>query len=579
MSKKYFLLILIFLLGFLLRFYQVGQIPPGLNRDEASIGYTAYSLIKSGRDEYGVNWPVSFKSFGDWKLPFYIYLSIPFISAFGLNDVAVRLPSVLSGALTVFTAYFLAKELFKSSLKIPLLSAFFFALSPWSIHLSRNASESTVAVFFTSIGLLFWLRSRCRKIYLILGTIFMAVPLYTYHGNHIFSLLFFIGLAVFFWRRYKPSTVYLLPIAVFAVLALFIYSRTLFVADKTKISGLLSVGDPSLVYEKVTIDRLEHGQSGAVGILLHNKIIFTAITVAQNYIRGFSPEFLFITGGGNTQHNIPDFGNLYLWAAPFLFFGVSYLFFVKNDSKFLLFWWLLIAPLAASITKDAPHSNRMAAVLPVLDIITALGFIKGQNILLGYKKKKIAALSVMILILLFIFNFSIWTDDYFIHFPVKRASLWGEGYTKLVTTLAKNNNFEAKEIIMSRPEYSPYIYFLFYNRIDPSHFQSAAVRYPVTDEGFQHVAKFDNYSFRQVDWSDDLMIPDRLYIDWSSQVPAAATNSATLITNSRLLDLAKNRKDISDLRPGDFVISRKVGDIKLQNGESIFTLIKTVKQL
>ncbi|MDP2918230.1 MAG: glycosyl transferase, partial [bacterium] len=68
--KKVFLWAIfgIFLAGSLfIRFWRFGEIPPGLNRDEASIGYTAYSLLKSGADEYGRPWPLSIQSFGDWK--------------------------------------------------------------------------------------------------------------------------------------------------------------------------------------------------------------------------------------------------------------------------------------------------------------------------------------------------------------------------------------------------------------------------------------------------------------------------------------------------------------------------------
>ena len=87
MNKKVrFLLALIFFLGFLVRIWQIDKTPPGLNRDEASIGYTAYSLLKTGKDEYGKTWPLSFKSFGDWKLPLYIYGDILPISFLDLHE-------------------------------------------------------------------------------------------------------------------------------------------------------------------------------------------------------------------------------------------------------------------------------------------------------------------------------------------------------------------------------------------------------------------------------------------------------------------------------------------------------------
>lgn len=576
MSKKYIILVFIFLLGFLLRFWAIDQVPPGLNRDEASIGYTAYSLLETGKDEYGKSWPVSFKSFGDWKLPLYIYLDIVPIKLLGLTDTAVRFPSIFLSSFTVLLVYFLTKELLGKS-KISLLSALFFALSPWSIHLARNASESTVAIFFTALGLILYLKASKRRLYSLIGTFFIVLPLYTYHGNHIFTFLLYLGLAVISFKKFKYSLYYWLAFVLFIILSLFIYSQTLFGADKTKISGLFVLGDKSLVYEKVITDRLLHESSPKPVVnLLHNRLVFTIISSFQGYIKSFSPEFLFITGGGNTQHNIPDFGNLYLWAAPFLALGISYLLWGKTENKYLILFWLLIAPLAPSITKDAPHTNRMAPIMPLLDLLIAYGFMQAVNIV--SQKRKILVLPVLsLLALLFLLNFTIWADRYFILFPKKRAAIWGEGYSKLVSYLDINKNFGVREVVMSRPEYSPYIYFLFYNSLSPLYFQESVVRYPETEEGFQHVAKFGDYSFRQIDWADDLLVPDRLYIDWTSSLPSSATSSASLITKEIMEKLQKNEKDVSQLNIGDIVISQKVADIKLQNDESMFTLVKTSK--
>ncbi len=59
MSKKNVLIFLIIIfVAFFLRFYKIADIPPGVNRDEASIGYTAYSLLNTGKDEYGRVFPL-----------------------------------------------------------------------------------------------------------------------------------------------------------------------------------------------------------------------------------------------------------------------------------------------------------------------------------------------------------------------------------------------------------------------------------------------------------------------------------------------------------------------------------------
>ena len=115
MTKKYsnILLGLIILVAFFLRFYKVTSIPPSLNWDETSIAYNAYSILKTGKDEWGQVMPLHFKSFGEYKLPAQIYASIPGIAIFGLNELGVRITPVVYGTLTVLFLYFLVEELFK----------------------------------------------------------------------------------------------------------------------------------------------------------------------------------------------------------------------------------------------------------------------------------------------------------------------------------------------------------------------------------------------------------------------------------------------------------------------------------
>ena len=57
-EKLFVLLIVIF--SFFLRVWKVSEYPAGLNADEAAIGYNAYSLLQTGKDEFGHSWPVNF---------------------------------------------------------------------------------------------------------------------------------------------------------------------------------------------------------------------------------------------------------------------------------------------------------------------------------------------------------------------------------------------------------------------------------------------------------------------------------------------------------------------------------------
>ena len=109
--KKIILFIIIAIAAFL-RFYNISSVPPSASLDETSIGYNAYSILKTGADEYGTKFPILLRAYDDWRPALYVYLVIPFIKLFGLNVLAVRLPSVILSVLTVVATYFLTRKMF-----------------------------------------------------------------------------------------------------------------------------------------------------------------------------------------------------------------------------------------------------------------------------------------------------------------------------------------------------------------------------------------------------------------------------------------------------------------------------------
>src|SRR3989344_1327591 len=113
-KKEIITLLAIIILAVVLRFYKLGTTPPSLYWDEVSLGYNAYSILKTGFDEHHHFLPLTnFAAFGDYKPPGYIYATVPSIALFGLNEFAVRFPSALAGTLTVLVTYFLVVELFE----------------------------------------------------------------------------------------------------------------------------------------------------------------------------------------------------------------------------------------------------------------------------------------------------------------------------------------------------------------------------------------------------------------------------------------------------------------------------------
>src|SRR3989304_8681256 len=99
MSKRIILIGLIILLAGFLRLYNLASLPPSLEWDEVATGYDAYSILKTGRDQYGNCLPLTFRSLDDYKPPLYTYLTAISIWIWGWNDFAVRFTGAFLGTL------------------------------------------------------------------------------------------------------------------------------------------------------------------------------------------------------------------------------------------------------------------------------------------------------------------------------------------------------------------------------------------------------------------------------------------------------------------------------------------------
>ena len=138
MVKK--LLIAILIVGAALRFLGAGVIPVGFTPDEASFGYDAYSIIKTGKDQWGANLPLVLKSFGDYKAPLYTFLLVPLVYIFGLAKYVTRLPNLIFGTSAILATFLLARTLadlsgFKDKRRdfFALSASFLLAISPWHV--------------------------------------------------------------------------------------------------------------------------------------------------------------------------------------------------------------------------------------------------------------------------------------------------------------------------------------------------------------------------------------------------------------------------------------------------------------
>ncbi len=492
--KKYILpiiLTVIIVLAFGLRFYKVKTIPPSLNWDETSIAYNAYSILKTGRDEWGKSFPLHFKSYGEYKLPAQVYASIPGIFIFGLNEFGVRITPVIYGTLTVLLLYFLVQEAFRKK-SVSLISAFLLAVSPWHIQLTRASFESSFALFWIVAGIWFLIKGLKKPKWLIFSMIPFVISVYTYNSARVFTPLFLFTLAVlfrkYFWEKRKW---FLIAGALFAVLMLPLVPFVLS-GEASARYKLVSITD-----EKGLIPRINErrGASTLPWIFpraVHNKVTYLSFYFAKNYLAHFTPDFLFVNGAGHRQHHVQGVGELYWFQAPFLLLGVFFLIKKKDRNLKILIPWLLIAFIPVAMTNDSiPNALRTLNAAPVYQIFSALGIYYLCTLI---KNKKIFYVLMGISILLFLVNFSVYLKNLFVDYSVKYSRDWQYG-NKEVVEYIKNNQDKYDLITFTRHYGEPHMFTLFYLNYDPNKFQNSPNMDRFETYDWVRVLRFDKFYF------------------------------------------------------------------------------------
>jgi 4-amino-4-deoxy-L-arabinose transferase-like glycosyltransferase len=182
------------------RFVWLDVLPTGINRDEAALGYNAFLLQKTGLDEWGRKWPLALESFGDYKLPGYVWLTVTSFTLFGVSDWALRLPAALAGVLLVGLSYAFARQLNWSE-KWSLVFAAILTFSPILIFYSRMAWEANVGLtlMVASLCLLVKKKPSWRSDALLLFLWLIAI--FTY--NTPLLLTPFVGVAAIGFRGLK----------------------------------------------------------------------------------------------------------------------------------------------------------------------------------------------------------------------------------------------------------------------------------------------------------------------------------------------------------------------------------------
>ncbi|MCJ7804132.1 glycosyltransferase family 39 protein [Patescibacteria group bacterium] len=515
--KTFIILFLIVALGGLLRFPLLSRFPAGFSADEAVQGYTAFSILKTGEDEWGQFLPLNPRSFGDYKPPLYTYLTVPSVALFGLNEFAVRLPSALLGVLGVLGVFLLVQELFGIT-AISLLSAFFIAICPWHLVFSRAAIEANLTAFFFPMGFYFFLKGLKKSKYLPLSALFWGLNIYTYHSARLFTLLFALLMIIWNWKKikFRDKKVWLtIILALIFVLPILI---SIFKGGVTKRFGDVSLFNPTDKGQEIEQRQRESLLIEPLPILFNNKLTWISEKFTQNYFSYFSLDFLFTNGSlDNSYSNLSGRGLLHPWELPLLLATVWFFYKRREKRRWLLLAWLFLAGVPAAITKEPAHANRASTFLPLWSILSAYG----AYFLWEFFTKKLSAMVKkiifsLILVLIFI-SLAFFLEEYFSHAPKKLAKGLSYGYRETINYLSTVEN-DYDKIVMTKRFSEPQIFVAFYKKYDPALYQKEAqdfLRYERNGLIFLDqlgVYRLGKYEFRDINWGADKNLKKTLIV-------------------------------------------------------------------
>ncbi len=515
---KRFLLPTILILAFLVRLVSITKFPAGFNADEASLGYDAYSILRTGRDQWGSYLPLVLKSFGDYKPPLYAYLTIPSIAIFGLTIFATRLPNAIVGTLAVFAVYLLVGELIRF-LKhggdnlvrwLPIVASLLLAVNPWAIMMSRGAFEANLITFFLPVGIYLFLKGLRENKYFLWSAVLLGLNLFTYHSAKLITPLILAGLILMF--RKQLINIGFGKLAVPVIIFMIFFSALLVTF---RIGGGSRITERSIAQGALLegFDRkmtaISVGMDPKLAKILYNKYTVTVQRFKNNYIQYFSPRFLVQDGAGEGSYGmVPGIGVIYFLEFVFLL-GIIPLALIKKSFKKVILAvliWLLIAPLTGALASGVGYSgNRAEGMLPVLQIVAAFGLLGWVEVL---KRLNLFSYKIIagVITLALVFEFIGFAKSYYKvpETPVLQQMLYGN----LEVASWLRQNALGRKVLISRSVSEPQIFIAFENKWDPTDYQKSTESWNFDESGATWVDQLPmyglgNYTIKSIDWKID----------------------------------------------------------------------------
>jgi len=417
--------------------WRIADLPMGFYPDESSIGWNAWSIATTGRDEHGDAWPLYFRAFGEYKNPVYIYFLALVYKVFGFSEWTTRLASALcwlagSGVLAA-----LARRVFEER-SVRLYTLVCLAFTPWLFALSRVSFE-VISVYPLVALHLYAIRRAWERpsiAWSIVAGSAIGLSAYAYSTMRLLAPLYVIAVLLcgFDRRRWRELLAFAGAAALTALpLALYLLSHATNLAARFDI--LTYLHDPALT--------------------LSDK----ALLFASRYFEYLAPPFLALRGDPNLRHHTGFGGELLIVTAILLFVGIASTLASREARRDPLVRVLiadaLLTPVAAALTLDHGHSLRAFPLVVFAILLSAYGLRWTAR---RFGERTSAALTAAAAL-----QAVLYLHDYFVAYPAVSASAF-ENYG-FKEALARAASLAERRVVVDNADNQPYIRALFYGAL------------------------------------------------------------------------------------------------------------------
>jgi len=423
--------------------------PPGLFVDEASFGYNAYSILRTGADEGGVRMPLYFRAFGEYKSPLFVYALVPLVAILGPTSLSVRMGSTL---FSLAAALFVALSVREGTMRrgLACLAFVLTTVVPWLFTPSRAGSESVVLACMIAAAWWAWLVAlrTHRSLAFVASWSAWALAFYSYSPGRLVAPVLALTLVAISWRDLRGA-------------------RTrCAVASLPFVFGLGVALRWMLAHPGALTSRLHDIAGWQEGAGLASQVL----EVLARYLGYFSPRFLFTHGDPIVRHHTGFGGEAFLFMAPLLIVGAVAAIRERSAfSKFALAGFVVF-PLAASLADSPAHATRTICAVPFLIVLTIIG--TGAVLEFLSDHPRIVAVGFAVAAL----EVGAFLCDFFALYP-ERASAWfSRGLPEAVNAARAAQHTDlyfAPSVFQDENAFvnSPYILFAYLGALDPVLFQ------------------------------------------------------------------------------------------------------------